>query len=81
MMRFYLTTKKLEQEEETESEVEISDTTEDVHSNNQDQSLATSSSRINDFIQVSDTDIIFVESPVNYALVSLAFHRGSECCR
>ncbi len=61
MMRFYLTTKKLEQEEETESEVEISDTTEDVHSNNQDQSLATSSSRMNDFIQVSDTDYILLE--------------------
>ncbi len=67
MMRFYLTTKKVEREEETESEVEISD----VHSNNQDQSLSTSSSRMNDFIQASDTDVIFVESPGNYAVSPL----------
>ncbi|RXN05159.1 hypothetical protein ROHU_012756 [Labeo rohita] len=71
MMRFYLTTKKVEREEGTESEVEMPDTMEDVHSNNQDQSPTTSSSRMNDFIQASDTDVIFVESVGNDAVSPL----------
>lgn len=64
MMRFYLTTKKRDREAETESEVEISDsdTTEDLHNKNQDQSLPTSSSKMTDFNQASDNDVIFVES-------------------
>lgn len=63
MMRFYLTTKKVEREDETESVVEVSDTMENVHCNNQDQSPSTSFSRMNELILSSDTDVIFVENP------------------
>lgn len=58
MMRFYLTTKKRDRE----VEISDSDTTEDLHNKNQDQSLPTSSNKITDFFQASDTDVIFVES-------------------
>lgn len=52
---------------ETESAVEISDsdTMVDLHRDNQDQSLPTSSRRMKDFFQASDTDVLFVESIVN----------------
>jgi len=67
MMRFYLTTRKVAREVEAESGVEISDsdTIEDLHRNNQDQNLPTSSRRMNDLFQASDTDLIFVESTDN----------------
>ncbi|XP_056327829.1 uncharacterized protein LOC130240372 [Danio aesculapii] len=64
MMRFYLTTKKVEKEVETESEEEMSDQMEDFHSNNQDQSLPSTSSGMNDFFP-SEMDVIYVDSPVN----------------
>ncbi|XDV52285.1 hypothetical protein PO909_021029 [Leuciscus waleckii] len=61
MMRFYLTTKKIIRE----VDISDSDTIDDLHRNNQDQSLPTSSRRVNDFFQASDTDVIFVESTAN----------------